>query len=56
MSGAAVRSRAQLNVVEQTGRKGGRRISRAGQQALDRIAFQVKAAGERALPADEDDE
>ena len=43
-------------MVEQTGRKGGRRISRGGQQALDRIASQVKAAGERALPVEEDDE
>lgn len=46
--GAIIRSILQnleaINVVEQTGKKGGRRISRTGQQALDRIAFQVAAA------------
>mgnify|MGYP000108746387 CR=1 FL=1 len=47
-----------INVVEQTGRKGGRRISRTGQQALDRIAGQVAAASERNVDVDdeEDDE
>lgn len=46
----------QINVVEQTGKKGGRRISRAGQQALDRIAFQVASAASGAVESGDEDE
>lgn len=58
-SGAIIRNILQaleaINVVEQSGRKGGRRISRTGQQALDRIAGQVAAAAERNVQVDEDE-